>query len=514
MLTDAGIKALKPKNKLYKVVDRDGMYVVVNPSGAVVFRYDYRLNGRRGDDFLMLRQFRLTADAGIGRIAFGPIGGVLRGAAIRRDHAAGPIIGGWAGRQRSGDQIGRGQDAFLKPRILEIAGLGRADRRRARDHHDFIGGRKLHDLARREQRPGRLLPRHHEMPEPRGQSVPGIVGGIAQLGRGAERVAHPLGRPFVVRGEADADVAVVEDRVVRPIRALDLVETLRDQEALEAVARHEGQGGFEKIQSAECRKLVQHQQQPMALAGAGQFLGQPPADLVEDQPNKRLGAVYVGRWHDQIERDGLAAADQIGNAPIASRRHPRHHGIAVEAEKRHGGGEHPASFVLALVQQLARRRRDDGMNASLAEMRRVHHGAQGRLDRAAGIGQEIGDARQRLVLLRIENMQDRADQQAMAGLFPMITLVEAAFGIDQNIRDVLHVADFPLPLPHLQQRIVGRRSGVRGIEQQDAAVLRAKAGRQRPVLALDVVDDAASRPCQQRRHHQPDALTAAGRREA
>ena len=47
MLTDAGIKALKPKDKLYKVVDRDGMYVAVNPSGAVVFRYDYRLNGRR-----------------------------------------------------------------------------------------------------------------------------------------------------------------------------------------------------------------------------------------------------------------------------------------------------------------------------------------------------------------------------------------------------------------------------------------------------------------------------------
>ncbi len=47
MLTDAGIKALKPKDKLYKVSDRDGMYVAVNPSGAVVFRYDYRLNGRR-----------------------------------------------------------------------------------------------------------------------------------------------------------------------------------------------------------------------------------------------------------------------------------------------------------------------------------------------------------------------------------------------------------------------------------------------------------------------------------
>ena len=47
MLTDTAIKALKAQNKLYKVSDRDGMYVVVQPSGVIVFRYDYRLNGRR-----------------------------------------------------------------------------------------------------------------------------------------------------------------------------------------------------------------------------------------------------------------------------------------------------------------------------------------------------------------------------------------------------------------------------------------------------------------------------------
>ncbi len=47
MLTDTAIKALKAQHKLYKVSDRDGMYVVVQPSGAIVFRYDYRLNGRR-----------------------------------------------------------------------------------------------------------------------------------------------------------------------------------------------------------------------------------------------------------------------------------------------------------------------------------------------------------------------------------------------------------------------------------------------------------------------------------
>ncbi|MFT4134249.1 tyrosine-type recombinase/integrase [Labrys sp. (in: a-proteobacteria)] len=47
MLTDAAIKALKPRDKLYKVADRDGMYVVVQPAGSIVFRYDYRMNGRR-----------------------------------------------------------------------------------------------------------------------------------------------------------------------------------------------------------------------------------------------------------------------------------------------------------------------------------------------------------------------------------------------------------------------------------------------------------------------------------
>lgn len=47
MLTDAAIKALKPRNKKYKVTDRDGMHLLVSPTGAMTFRFDYRLNGRR-----------------------------------------------------------------------------------------------------------------------------------------------------------------------------------------------------------------------------------------------------------------------------------------------------------------------------------------------------------------------------------------------------------------------------------------------------------------------------------
>lgn len=47
MLTDRELGALAPKEKIFKVTDRDGLYVAVLPTGTRAFRYDYRLNGRR-----------------------------------------------------------------------------------------------------------------------------------------------------------------------------------------------------------------------------------------------------------------------------------------------------------------------------------------------------------------------------------------------------------------------------------------------------------------------------------
>lgn len=47
MLTDTALKHLKSKTKDHKVADRDGMYVLIKSSGALTFRYDYRINGRR-----------------------------------------------------------------------------------------------------------------------------------------------------------------------------------------------------------------------------------------------------------------------------------------------------------------------------------------------------------------------------------------------------------------------------------------------------------------------------------
>lgn len=47
MLTDAALRNLKPKEKAYKVADRDGLYVYVLASGTISFRYNYAINGRQ-----------------------------------------------------------------------------------------------------------------------------------------------------------------------------------------------------------------------------------------------------------------------------------------------------------------------------------------------------------------------------------------------------------------------------------------------------------------------------------
>ncbi len=75
------------------------------------------------------------------------------------------------------------------------------------------------------------------------------------------------------------------------------------------------------------------------------------------------------------------------------------------------------------------------MRPGLAETARSHHGIQRRFDGATRIGEESRDPGEGLVLLGVKDMQDRADQQRMGGLFPMVALFERAFGIDQHICD-------------------------------------------------------------------------------
>lgn len=46
MLTDLTIKALKPRDKLYRVADRDGLCLEVTPMGSKLWRYRYRYGGK------------------------------------------------------------------------------------------------------------------------------------------------------------------------------------------------------------------------------------------------------------------------------------------------------------------------------------------------------------------------------------------------------------------------------------------------------------------------------------
>ena len=102
----------------------------------------------------------------------------------------------------------------------------------------------------------------------------------------------------------------------------------------------------------------------------------------------------------------------------------------------------------------------------------------------------------------------------MAGLFPVISFLEASFRIDEHVGNVLDIAHFQHAAAHFEEWIVGRRRRIGRIEQQYPAEGRTEACGQLPVLALDVVDDRGCRPREQGGDDEPDALTRAGRGEA
>ena len=46
MLTDASIKNAKPKEKVYKLTDGEGMFLLLNPNGSRWWRFNYRIGGK------------------------------------------------------------------------------------------------------------------------------------------------------------------------------------------------------------------------------------------------------------------------------------------------------------------------------------------------------------------------------------------------------------------------------------------------------------------------------------
>jgi len=76
-LSDTALKALKPRDASYIVSDDRGLYVEVLPSGSIVWRYRYRLSGKREKltlgkyPALTLKNARLKRDEAAHLVALG-----------------------------------------------------------------------------------------------------------------------------------------------------------------------------------------------------------------------------------------------------------------------------------------------------------------------------------------------------------------------------------------------------------------------------------------------------------
>ena len=332
----------------------------------------------------------------------------------------------------------------------------------------------------------------------------------------AEQVRQALGGLVVVRGVGDADVAVVEDRLIRSVRLLQLVERLRDEQSLEPVAGHERQPALEEFEPAERREFVEQKEQPMLVGRSAadlQGLGQAAADLVQHQADDGAGARQIARRHDQIQAHRGLGVHQIGDAKVACGRVSGDDRIAVEAETRQGRREDAREFVVALAQHLARGLGDGGMGR-IAEVPGLEHPLERLRLGGVRVGQEPGDAGQRLVALGVEDMQDGAGEQAVGGRLPVVARVLLAGGVDEDIGDVLGIAHLVPTFADFQERIEAERIEGRRLEAPDVAELAAPARGERPIFSLDVVDEDRVRPAEERRDDQADALARSGGGEA
>ncbi|MFC4160409.1 tyrosine-type recombinase/integrase [Chitinimonas lacunae] len=139
-LTDTALKALKPKDKPYTVSDERGLYVEVFPTGGVVWRYRYRLNGKQ--EKLTLGKYPALS---------------LKNARIKRDEAATSVAMGVSPaeqkqRAKAGSPDNITVAAFAERFFVEVQAKDRKDTRLPRRYLDkdilpFIGKKLVKDVT-------------------------------------------------------------------------------------------------------------------------------------------------------------------------------------------------------------------------------------------------------------------------------------------------------------------------------------------------------------------------------
>ena len=124
----------------------------------------------------------------------------------------------------------------------------------------------------------------------------------------------------------------------------------------------------------------------------------------------------------------------------------------------------------------------------------------------SGLERNAGDAGQRLVLLGVEDVEDGADEERARGRLPVVALLALALGVDEDVGDVLHVADLAVAAADLEQRVEAHRVARGRLEPPAPRELAPPTGGERPELLLDVVDEGGGLPVQQRRDDGADAF--------
>lgn len=87
-----------------------------------------------------------------------------------------------------------------------------------------------------------------------------------------------------------------------------------------------------------------------------------------------------------------------------------------------------------------------------------------RTGRPAHLLVELELESKRLVFTGVQHVKDRADQQRMRGLLPVVASLQRALGINKDVGDVLDIADLVFAPPYLEKRVVGCRPHIGRIE--------------------------------------------------
>ena len=129
------------------------------------------------------------------------------------------------------------------------------------------------------------------------------------------------------------------------------------------------------------------------------------------------------------------------------------------------------------------------------------------------IGEERGRRRPATCPSRRRGRGGSRRRAACGGRLPVVALLALALRVDEDVGDVLHVADLAVAAPDLEQRVEPHRVARGRLEPPAARELPPPAGGQRPELLLDVVDEGGGLPVQQGRDDDADALARARGRE-